>query len=86
MWQTDKIIEKAKKLGLDIDDSPHMADKIRSIAAQLGIEHVNTTNNSEIDNIEHILDEKIAEMESQVSEESGYDDYESTGNKYHAKK
>ena len=86
MWQTDKIIEKAKKLGLDIDDSPHMADKIRSIAAQLGIEHVNTTNNSEIDNIEHILDEKIAEMESQVSEESGYDDYESTGNKYHARR
>ena len=86
MWQTDKIIEKAKKLGLDIDDSPHMADKIRSIAAQLGIEHVNTTNNSEIDNIEHILDEKIAEMESQVSEESSYDDYESTGNKYHARR
>lgn len=86
MWQTEKIIEKAKKLGLNIDDSPHMADKIRSIAAQLGIEHVNTTSNSEIDNIERILDEQIAELESQSFEEdSSYvDDYQTQGNNYRA--
>ena len=52
--QTDRIIEKAKKLGLDIGNGDSQLDNLRTIASQVGLHDIN-----DLDELERVLDEQI---------------------------
>lgn len=55
--QTEKIIEKAKQLGLDTGDSPHSSDRLRLIASQVGLNEFNSI--YDVDKLDKILDDKL---------------------------
>ena len=72
--QTDRIIEKAKKLGLDIGNSDSQLDNLRTIASQVGLHDIN-----DLDELERVLDEQI-EYNSQVVEPQTMDEMPSVRN------
>ena len=72
--QTDRIIEKAKKLGLDIGNSDSQLDNLRTIASQVGLHDINDLNE-----LERVLDEQI-EYNSQVVEPQTMDENPSVRN------
>lgn len=72
--QTDRIIEKAKKLGLDIGNSDSQLDNLRTIASQVGLHDIN-----DLDELERVLDEQI-EYNSQVVEPQTMDEIPSVRN------
>lgn len=72
--QTDRIIEKAKKLGLDIGNSDSQLDNLRTIASQVGLHDIN-----DLDELERVLDEQI-EYNSQVVEPQTMDENPSVRN------
>lgn len=63
--QTDNIIEKARRLGLDTGSSSSTADNLRHIAEQLGINDFNSI--TDLNKLEQIIDEKL---NAQISNEN----------------
>ena len=60
--QTDNIIEKARRLGLDTGSSSSSADNLRTIASQVGLNDFNSI--TDVDKLESILDQKLSEQKS----------------------
>ncbi len=58
--QTDNIIEKARRLGLDTGSSSSMADNLRHIAEQVGINEFNSI--TDVDKLEQTLDARLSEQ------------------------
>ncbi len=65
--QTDNIIEKAKKLGLDTGSSSSMADNLRHIAEQVGINDFNSI--TDVDKLEQVLDTRLNEQNNSSGEQ-----------------
>lgn len=60
--QTDNIIDKAKRLGLDTGNSDSVQDNLRHIAQQVGLENFNSLN--DLDKLENLLDTRLQEQQN----------------------
>ena len=70
--QSNDIIEKAKKLGLDTGSSTSQEDNLRLIASQVGLDDFDAT--SDMQKLESILDEQLSsEMENRENISNGSD-------------
>lgn len=61
MYQTDYIMDKARKLGLDTGNSSNSADNLRTIAEQVGFAHFNSID--DVDALEQKLDDMLKEKD-----------------------
>lgn len=75
--QTDNIIEKARRLGLDTGSSSSSADNLRTIASQVGLNDFNSI--TDVDKLESILDQKLSE---QQEDNNSYSDEIANSNEY----
>lgn len=63
--QIERIISKAKKLGIDVSDNNNSDDNLRTIASQVGFNDIN-----DLDSLENVLDEQINSNSQVVSPQS----------------